>query len=289
MREEVEEYLEPEPVCLESLLAYDGEDDKIPPGVMTRTLYLDARASNPLIWKDEIAQIEALIQSGYSLLFDLDLGNFLQKQIQTQALALDTFYETIYSRYSDQTVGVILHRSESILSKEQQQVLEELRSYLPTSLHCILCFDCKAIQDPLAFARLFSLDRFTRFVLALKDAPVALNTCIWEQGKGRLGYIGKTLPKAIEESPKLGILIPRSEVDDEAAYDGLNEAMQTLLSKNIPFKVISEELLPLEWDGLDELIVQKQALAQTTLRTLDGFAAAGGKVINLDSAVGNGQ
>lgn len=278
-----DEDIEPEAIDLKEHLIYDGKEAVTPSGFTSRIISLDARAASPLVWKEEIAQIESNKAHNLKLLFDIDLGLFKEKNLAIQAHALDTFYETIYTHYKEDTIGVILYKGRSPLENAPLEHLEALRSYLPQDLHCLLCFDCQESCDPLTYARHFAADRYYRFVLALKNAPIQLNCCIWQEGKGSLGYIGKNVPQPNDSLLEIGILLPRTGVLDETAYSSLNETMNSYIKQGIPFKVISEEFLAQEWDGLEELIIQRTSLLPTTLRTIEGFTAAGGKVTSLNN------
>ena len=53
----------------------------------------------------------------------------------------------------------------------------------------------------------------------------------------------------------------------------------SLVKKNTSFKVISEDQLALEWEGLDQIFLVEGSLAPTSMRLVAGFQAAGGTVV----------
>jgi len=281
---------------LSQLKAFDRQDnsEEVPEGFTSATIFLDAKPSSSLNWTQERLKTQELIEKGYKVLFELDLDLFGPTtqalthtgQFQTHVLAINEFTGRFLAEFQPHTVGVILHRSKSPFTNFQERdvmvdYLELLRQEIADHIPCFLLFDCQALQDPFTFIRLFALDRFSLFSLALTHAPVLLKTVIWQEGKGMLGSIARTLIPQKQEEPTLGLLMPRFDLHVDEVHSGLKAALDTLLLQNRPFKIIPETHLPIEWNGLDELIVCKEGLLPTTLRAIDGFCAAGGLVREL--------
>lgn len=291
MNEEEDTFLDEFESTLEGASIFDRSDNltPIPDGFLATTFILDATPSSLLNWTEEYKAAKALVDKGYKLLFELTLDLFNdsnnslshQGRFQATVLAINEFTEHFLPDFRQDTLGIILHRSKKLFSsyhERDQQVdyLELLRLEIPDEIPCLLLYDCKELQDPFECLKLFALDRFSQFTLALANSPVTLKTLIWNKGKGSLGVIGKE-PIIIDTvQATIGLLLPAFDTTHEMAYTGLKEALNSLISQNIPFKVIPESLLPVEWDGLDELIINKEGLQATTLRAIDGFVAAGG-------------
>lgn len=276
-------------ILLRDICIFDRQNnfEAVPAGFQAATLYLNAKPSSSLYWKEEIDCADSLIASGHKVVFELDLGLFAdefrgvthQAQFQTSVLAIDQFRLRILQRFYEHTVGVILHRSQGcFMSFDERDVqmdyLDLVRAELPDALCTFLLFDCKKVQDPYLFSRFFALDRYASFVLALAHAPVALNVCSWKQGQGMLGYIGREEPQSKPLLAKVGLLMPRFDAQE----NNLEPIMKQLIEQNLPFRIIPEDFLPLEWEELDELIVHKKQLKASTLRAISGFGATGGLV-----------
>jgi hypothetical protein len=58
----------------------------------------------------------------------------------------------------------------------------------------------------------------------------------------------------------------------------LDAALAHLQQSGKPYRVVAEEYLTAEWDGLDELLVIASSMNPLLQRKLQGFSAAGGTV-----------
>ncbi|MCE5293823.1 MAG: hypothetical protein LLF94_04340 [Chlamydiales bacterium] len=267
-----------------NLAIYDGFDD-IPAGFTSAIVKVDASPASSLMWKEEILKCEALIKKGYKICFELDLGLFGRVQspgvFQTLSLALAEFTNRLLEPFIEHVEACILYRSEtpfaSIETRDiQMDYLDLLRQELPDDVPVLLLFDCSTLQDPFEFARNFSPDRYSLFTLCLQNAPLTFAHCCWNVGKSPLGYIGKDKQQQVVVEPcSTGMILPRFSSD----FLPHKSLLMSLIAQNIDFKIISEDSLAMEWDGLDILYVHKTGLAPTTLRMIDGFSAAGGSVI----------
>lgn len=291
MEEQEESLFDEVEIDFSQVQIFDRHDNNepVPEGFSAAIVRLDAKPSSSLNWAKELASAQELLEKGYKILFELDLDLFGPTskalshtgQFQTHVLAINEFCQRFLDKFSQDCLGVILHRAQGAFrSQEDRDIavdyLELLRAEIPDNTPCLLLFDCKEIQDPFAFIRLFALDRFSLFTLALAHAPVALKTLIWNEGKGTLGSIAKRLHNQPSQRALRGLLMPR--FDAPSVTSTLKVALQRLMAEETPFKIIPETHLPLEWDGLDELFVSKEGLLPTSLRTIEGFAAAGGHV-----------
>ena len=83
--------------------------------------------------------------------------------------------------------------------------------------------------------------------------------------------------------PPVAVCVPDSTDTTPSNSSALDAAMQRLNTDNICYRLIPENLLIVEWEGLDELVVDSKLLDHQGLRKLQGFVAAGGTVIEADS------
>ena len=81
--------------------------------------------------------------------------------------------------------------------------------------------------------------------------------------------------------PPLGIYLPKDPMIDASVLAQLDRLIASLISEQTPFRIISEEKLTEQWDGLDRLIVPEKAISTQGKRKLLGFIAAGGTVTKI--------
>lgn len=268
------------------LIIFDREtsSEVIPKGFTSSIVAIDAKPASSLNWNQEIQDTEELIKNGYKVCFELNLDLFTasynQARLQSVILAIDEFRSRILERFFEHTVAVILYRSQktfaSIEERDvQMDILDLLRQELPDNVCVLLLFDCSNLQDPYSFIRMFAPDRFSLFTLCLTNAPLFFSYCGWNKGNALLGYIGRDISHYLPQECSKGLVMPKFSSNAET----IKPLLDDLIAQKEHFKIISEDLLALEWAGLDELYVQKAMLAPSTLRLIEGFAAAGGTVI----------
>jgi hypothetical protein len=165
--------------------------------------------------------------------------------------------------------------------------LELLTEDLEESVAPLLLVDCQgAASFPLLFARVTHKNPSDRVKIALKNPLFMQNTPIWQTGKDSSGYIGCDLTSynqnlQSEKTPQIGVVFPQviDPEEDKEAFLGLEDTLISLLKKDEPFKILSEEFLTSEWEGLDTLIVTP-LVQKRSVRKLKGFEAAGGHIIS---------
>lgn len=236
-----------------------------------------------------------------------------QAQFQTLSLSIEHFLDTVWSNFKEHTAALIIAKSDLAFSALSSfdpslefrfqewltehncakndtsdsifrrnlaaEYLQMLIDRLPDSIAPIILLDAQAIDSPLLFAKLTAADCWSRIVPAIRAPLFPKKTLIWKEGKDCSGYIGRQLPPHYEAiEPSIGIVLPSWTNIKNSAYAGLEEHMQTLNESKIPFKVVHEELLTTEWEGLDTLIIPSTGLSEQGKRKLQGFIATGGQV-----------
>lgn len=244
-------------------------------------------------------------------------------QLMTLALAIDHFLDQVWSKYEEATLGISLYEGsldfssvipwdealvksfrewakrayETIEAFNQDSlcsftsfeevdeqtmagsellnlysadicldILDTLAGRIPESLACYALVDATFIGTPLLQARMLSSERAPHIRWIVKGGKLPLQHSL--------------------EKPPLGICLPEISFIRKEHYSGLNECMELLMQRNIPFRVISEALLTTEWDGLDALIVTSSGVSAGGHRKLQGFCAAGGRIIYIGSPLG---
>ncbi len=133
-----------------------------------------------------------------------------------------------------------------------------------------------------------------RFVLCGSKLPLN-HQLAWNSGISPLGYIVNKTEFLDNNAPKvefipttaaLAVYMPSSFESKNEIKSTLNWLFDELNKKGLHYRLISEDRLTVEWDGLDHLIVISKAISPISKRMLKGFCAAGGTVVYADNAVG---
>ncbi len=268
---------------LKDFAIFDREnlDELVPPGYTSAVIFVDATPTSPLCWEMEKKAAEHLIQNGLKVSFELKLGIQLLSQatLQTASLAINEFRDRLLEPISEHVEAVVLKRyNEPFKTFEDRDreidFLDILRTNLSPEIPVLLLFSCKSLQDPYMAARMFAQDRFSLFVLGLESSPIYTPSLCYNEGKALLGYFGRDIAKHQPKECDHAIIMPRFTSDASL--------LQNLVTNSPDAKVISEDSLAVEWEGLDELSFVKNTLAPTTLRLIAGFEAAGGNVVTID-------
>ncbi|HEY2810351.1 MAG TPA: hypothetical protein VGJ00_03055 [Rhabdochlamydiaceae bacterium] len=129
------------------------------------------------------------------------------------------------------------------------EYLHRLVSFLPDGLIPFAFFDARGGESAAFLTQLFSPVRFQHLCLSLAT-----------------------------DAPPLAICFPSDAYCTQEILSTLDLCMQTLTAEHIPFRIIFEDKLTEEWDGLDKLIAISEGLSPQGKRKLQGFCAAGGEI-----------
>ncbi len=237
------------------------------------------------------------------------------------SLAVEEFTMKLWPEFHKQTFGVTLYRglppSEKNFSRADWepsfldwssdlgvnatdssyelycvQMLSEyvhrLLSFLPDSVLPFAWIDVSSIHSPGRVAQLFSKERFEHIQLALKSAPCPFSGICWNEGQHGQGYLGCTgNGKNFSSSPMVGLYLPQDKFLSAFLIEELDRVIFKLKESRTAFRMIPEEQLADQWDGIDQLFVpSQQAISGQGRRKLLGFIAAGGTISTLDGTEG---
>ena len=247
---------------------YDG-DGALPAGFNVGVHCLDASEHSTLRWE---------IDNDYPLvLWELDFGLTEalvadEPRYLALELAVDHFSKTVWPQLSNQTFGVALYRGPFV-----QALIEPLKwlaSHLPEEVRPFVFFDTKAIPDAATYFRLLNQADLGFLTPILKGEwaekyPYAIPALAWDHSNSPLGFVSNTLftPLA-EKTLDTAVLLPKT---------GAFPIPETV------FRMIPEQILTHEWEGVDHLIVTPSSVSAKCRRKLLGFEAAGGEVIDSPS------
>lgn len=137
---------------------------------------------------------------------------------------------------------------------------------LPGELPVCVCLDTREISDPLLLAQLLSKERFDRLHRAITEGVLPIRS------------LTASPVHPFSNDVKIGFCLPNQIHCKPSLIESLKGTLDSLLSRKIPFRIIPESTLTVEWDGLDEILFSSKMVSQQGMRKLRGFAAAGGTV-----------
>ena len=239
---------------------------------------LSARPSDDLDWKIE----------GNHSLFEFDLGLHdpyfpLEDELHFQALCagLNHFTKEVWPRFPE--AKAILYRGPADFSQFFRWSESQETNYAAWKE------DRPKISE-VHLKRLFCAEAFvTYFQMLAHRLPDELPLTLILDAKGT-GSLAETLhllsPERFEHfivdsgmkfDSNIGVCFPPDTECSERVLEKIDALLKTLPS----FKPVYEPLLTEQWDGLDDIIVFKEALTERGKRKLKGFEAAGGKVVEV--------
>lgn len=140
---------------------------------------------------------------------------------------------------------------------------------MPDSLLVFALIDVAALSSFAFIAHLFFHERFEHVHLAFRGAQLPCSALLW-QGDSLIYQI---LPTTV------GLVLPEDACMTTDVLEGLDQVVECERGKGRALRVIAEEKLTEQWDGLDELIaLPEEALGAQARRKLKGFIAAGGTI-----------
>ncbi|MBA2728676.1 MAG: hypothetical protein H0U49_10950 [Parachlamydiaceae bacterium] len=235
-------------------------------------------------------------------------------------LAVEHFKNVVWTKYMCNSIGVCLYRGRAnftdsfrwgdketanlneylqVESKGERQKLiaqfcqcaaidyiKLLAEELPDDAEPFALIDISGIDSLVDQARWQDSSLASPLRFALKGTQIPLNHQLaWNLGNSPLGYISSTALKLSHPNSSIAVCMP-SILEHKDIQNELEKLLVNLNSHDIPYRLISEDKLTVEWDQLDYLMVISKAVTSTAMRMLLGFCAAGGTVLHLGSPLG---
>lgn len=261
-----------------------------------RILTCDARTSSALNWS--ALQKEALqaIASGYKILWHLDFGLFNELkmplghsgQFASFCLAIDHFKETLWKEFHRFSIGAALYRGNADFLPQfpwDPALEESLVHWLKEHSQEKTLFSLRM------FARNLSVEYLEQLSVHLEEAIVpfaileelpedrlmkALLTAPDCYGKVRLHFTNEAFDWQIEEEKALGVCMPSCKISSSEKLLPYQKIFEELSGKD--YKLIPEDQLTSNWQGLDVLYLNPGAITAEGHRKVQGFIAAGGEI-----------
>jgi hypothetical protein len=271
---------------------YEG-DGAPPEGFNACVIRLRGRVEDDLYWQEELDSARNWIQKGYYILWELDFGFPKvawedEQAFQTLKIAAIEFSKH-FPEFESASLGILLYKgsadlTESSSSQEKRlfcldslvHYFSMLAPYLPDVLPHLCALDGAEISTG-DFLELVSKERFEHLMLAVKGEHLPYGALSWQKGGSPFGYLGSEAYKVNAKEVKTGVIFTKEK--------GLLENAIALLKENgIPFRILYEDFVVSEWDGLDQIIYLGEMNLKVK-RILLGFAAAGGQAVCEDESL----
>lgn len=268
-----------------------------------------------LMWDMQLGLFDQLLQP---------LAN--QTQFLSFTLALQHFRDSLWQEFAGCTMGISLYRGSADFSqglpwdREQEdnlsawlherrmtdapihlrrqavrlfscdaavEYLTLLSRHLPDALPAYLYLDVTSLaEDYIGEMQLLHPERYDGFNLVLKGHQLPFEAWGWDVPSPH-GYSGtRYLAWPDLLSPSIGVCLPSSHCRLPDDYQGMEEVIEALKKVSLPFKLMGEEWLTSQWDGLDYLVCISSSISVQGKRKLMGFCAAGGTVVSVGVPLG---
>jgi hypothetical protein len=254
-------------------------------------ILIPAALTDSLTWEKELLLGQKAHAEGQRLLWQIDLGlpkhAFRPDDTATFyafSLALEEFTKAIYLLLKEATCGILLYQGSS-----------DFRQHVPLPLWEEALGAAPSLQEHALFGAQILSEYLQRLISFLpEEVPIFASfdtsqETSWSQTAQKLSQARFESVQLLVEGPAkvlyktpdapLGISLPLDSYFDAKTHAQLDELLSELISKNEPFRLIPEEKLTEEWNGLDTLIALSHTISSQGRRKLSGFAAAGGEII----------
>lgn len=278
-----------------------------------KRVYLDGKTNSTLDWSHARKEVETSLGP---IIWDLDLGLFAglkrgledQTQFLSLSLSLEHFRDAIWKEFKDRTHSVCVYEGSVDFSRDfkwDDRQWANCVHWLHTQGVDECCSDRFAFEKHAEgpdLLRLFCRDTCVEYIQLLAnrmpdglEVSVRLHTSDYSLAHEAQLFHGERYERLtilkentrIQESPQanIALCLPPLEMCRQSHYQGIEEALQVLMNRKIPYRLIPENHLIMEWDGLDHLLVSPNGISINGKRKLQGFQAAGGNIIMLDNAM----
>jgi hypothetical protein len=189
----------------------------------------------------------------------------------------------------DQLILTTTEAGESLLKlfcrDAAMEYINLLAGLLPDGVIPFVLLDTSSIKSSLLLAQLLSKERFERVLRVTNESLLPIN--VFSPSGVTSGFVDRK-PQVIktQHPTTLGVCLPPTSLYRPSHDLNLQKAFNLISEKNIPFRIIFEDNLTTEWEGLDHLLVSSSCLTPQGIRKLRGFGAAGGTVLIIGESIG---
>lgn len=227
--------------------------------------------------KDQISNLQGWLQ---------DLFTDCSALTNETGIVFEAFNKATPSRLNTCPIGKRL--LSLFCCKAAGEYLELLGARLTDAIRCFILLDITEIDDPLLAAQLVNKERYPRFCVGVKGKSSFLGAELnWEGEPLNTGVFSRQLKRGEnKKNPSLAICLPSRDQYLVSGSEEINNIINIFEKHSIHYRMIQENRLTIEWDGLDFLFVSSKNVSPQGIRKLQGFCAAGGIVIGIDKPMG---
>ncbi|GAB4185037.1 MAG: hypothetical protein Tsb0015_01650 [Simkaniaceae bacterium] len=222
---------------------------------------------------------------------DLDFSNYLQWHEGENELFCQWLKEKYPQEFSTEKKMNPEELSPQILRiysiERLSDYLHRIGALFPEEAVLFSTFNAFSVQSPAMQAQILSKERFPHLYLCASHVKIPLFGLNWHAGLMQGGYLGNQYAEGLKSlETTLAVCLPIDSKCSQAAYEQLDGIFSDMQKNNIPYRVIPEFLLTEQWENLDQLVVCSAFLSEQGMRKMQGFEAAGGRIISYGPKLG---
>ncbi|MCH9621501.1 MAG: hypothetical protein S4CHLAM20_09220 [Chlamydiia bacterium] len=164
-------------------------------------------------------------------------------------------------------------------SKLISDFFHSLAAILPDHIKAALLLSLPQELGVAKTSELISEETFSHIDIGIKNPPFFHEGISWGQGSGFHSLSFTPQNSLAEDEVKTAVILP---FFGNCNYKRFEKICDKLKKRNIPFKVIEENLLNEKWFDIDVIIFDHDSTSFDGKRMVDGFIAAGGKAFVFD-------
>ncbi len=253
---------------------------------------LPCKPSDTLDWKKPLEQARTSVAKGERIAWRCLLGMETpyyplgcEMQFQAASLAMTQFTDVVWPEFQEWTDYICLYRGtahfHSFFAWTERQrddlirfgdpefvfcadayaiYFRMLMSRLPDEAKILLLFDLSGFASRSQALQIVSKDSFEHFTIGLRGIDIPLEGLWWEEDLLEMRTIATNAAVVLPTEPC-------QRVEKLCSLPGV--------------KILFEQNVSEEWEGIDRLYVLKGSLSVQGVRKLSGFQAAGGEIIEI--------
>lgn len=278
-------------------IIYESENlsEDIPSGFNAVKITIDGRVKSSLDWTKEKERAKELVEKGFKIYWDINLGLFNElkyplehsQQFLSLELSIKHFMESIWSSFKENSLGLCLYKGSVEFAGNASEIAMDyfnlLTREIASEVECFIQVDATDLSSSTAILHLLNRDQCAHLHVIVKNTNVETSEITWETNASPFGYIGGSV---LQVADYKDVVVAVCLSTSTEAYQELDKPIQHLHSQGINYKIIPEQFLTSEWQGLDFLIVVSSSVSPLTKRKLLGFCAAGGSIVTIGDFLG---
>lgn len=221
-----------------------------------------------------------------------DLLVYLQEHFRDLS-HLNKELKTNFNSWSEVKVEKLLHVKEGMQTLRLfcrdifVDYLNLLVTRLPDSLQVFVFFDSLEKLSQAHVLQVLDFEKFENIHCGVKNGPLSLHLLAWQEGDSQVGFFSrKPLLVSSRKECNVALCLPSTDSSLPSHCGDMEQAISFLSKEKIPFRVISENCLISQCEGIDYVIFIPSELSSQGMRMMQGFSAAEGVPVTLGKKQG---